>query len=67
MLSSSDFLGRARTTVIMTWNKLEYELTEQKYMGKQAAQYEPEDPHYVTTTDERGRKKRSVVSYTGRR
>jgi hypothetical protein len=31
-------------------------------MGKQAAQYEPEDPHYVMSTDSRGKKKRMVVS-----
>jgi hypothetical protein len=37
-------------------------LTKQKYMGKQAAQYEPEDPHYVMSTDSRGKKKRMVVS-----
>lgn len=38
-------------------------LTSQKYMGKQAAQYEPEDPHYVMSTDSRGKKKRMVVSH----
>jgi hypothetical protein len=32
-------------------------------MGKQAAQYEPEDPHYVMSTDSRGKKKRMVVSF----
>jgi hypothetical protein len=42
-------------------------LTAQKYMGKQAAQYEPEDPHYVMSTDSRGKKKRMVVSLVGER
>lgn len=36
-------------------------------MGKQAAQYEPEDPHYVMSTDSRGKKKRMVVSLFTRR
>jgi hypothetical protein len=30
-------------------------------MSNQAKQYEPEDPHYVTQTDERGKQRRTIV------